>query len=184
MITPPDLRHCRLGTSFGQLVAVARSSGGTQGLSALFGVDPGEELGVGQLGEQVTPGSDPLLASVATQLDEYFAGERRGFTVPLSPAGSDFERHVWTMVARVPYGTTASYGEIAEQLGNQGLARGVATAIARSPISVIVPCHRVVRSDGSLSGSARGIERRRALLELESHALDSQGSADATRMAP
>lgn len=121
---------------------------------------------------------------MATQLDEYFAGERRGFTVPLSPAGSDFERHVWTMVARVPYGTTASYGEIAEQLGNRGLARGVATAIARSPISVIVPCHRVVRSDGSLSGSARGIERRRALLELESHALDSQGSADATRMAP
>jgi methylated-DNA-[protein]-cysteine S-methyltransferase len=104
---------------------------------------------------------------VARQLDEYFAGRRREFDVPVRLDGSPFERRVWREVRAIPYGQTASYGEIARRIGRPGAARAVGLANARNPVCVIVPCHRVVGADGSLTGYSGGLERKRALLTLE-----------------
>ena len=105
---------------------------------------------------------------VIHELDEYFRGERIEFTVPIAPTGSEFQMRVWEQLLRIPYGETRSYGEIARGLGDPGLAREVGWANARNPIAIIVPCHRVIGSDGSLTGYAGGLDRKRHLLDLES----------------
>jgi len=107
-------------------------------------------------------------ADLRGQLAEYFAGERREFDLELEPRGSEFERRVWTALAEIPYGETRAYGQIAAAIGAPGQARAVGTANARNPIAVIVPCHRVIGADGSLTGYAGGLERKRLLLDLES----------------
>jgi methylated-DNA-[protein]-cysteine S-methyltransferase len=101
------------------------------------------------------------------QLGEYFAGERTGFELPTTVAGDEFQRRVWGLIDRVPYGETTTYGEMAAELGDPTLARRVGGAVGRNPLSVIVPCHRVVGKDGKLTGYAGGLERKRFLLELE-----------------
>jgi methylated-DNA-[protein]-cysteine S-methyltransferase len=106
-------------------------------------------------------------ADVRAQLQEYFAGERTTFDVPLAPAGAPFELEVWRALEGIPYGETVSYGEIARRVGQPGAARAVGTANGRNPIAVIVPCHRVIGADGSLTGFGGGLERKRLLLELE-----------------
>ena len=108
---------------------------------------------------------DGTFAEVTRQLDEYFAGERTEFDVPLSEHGTDFERAVWAKLREIPYGETRSYGEIARKLGS--VARAVGRANGRNQISIIVPCHRVIGADGSLTGYAGGLEAKRALLEHE-----------------
>jgi methylated-DNA-[protein]-cysteine S-methyltransferase len=104
---------------------------------------------------------------VRAELAEYFAGARTTFTVPLAPVGSAFELRVWGLLRTIPYGETRSYGQLAEQLGDRGLARAVGAANGHNPISVIVPCHRVVGADGSLTGYAGGLHRKEQLLALE-----------------
>jgi len=106
-------------------------------------------------------------ASVARQLDEYFAGGRRAFDLPLDPQGTPFQLRVWEELRRIPLGETTTYGELAERIGRPGAARAVGSAVARNPISIVVPCHRVMGSDGSLTGYAGGVPRKRALLTLE-----------------
>jgi methylated-DNA-[protein]-cysteine S-methyltransferase len=101
------------------------------------------------------------------QLAEYFAGERTGFELETTASGSEFRRRVWEQIDRIPYGGTTTYGEIASELGDPALAREVGAAVGRNPLSVIVPCHRVVGKDGKLTGYAGGLERKRFLLELE-----------------
>jgi methylated-DNA-[protein]-cysteine S-methyltransferase len=101
------------------------------------------------------------------QLREYFAGERRQFDLPLAPRGEPFQQRVWQLLKQIPYGETRSYGRLARELGDPGLAQAVGAANGRNPLSVVVPCHRVVGADGSLTGYAGGLERKRALLELE-----------------
>jgi methylated-DNA-[protein]-cysteine S-methyltransferase len=101
------------------------------------------------------------------ELAEYFAQQRSTFTVPLAPVGSPFELRVWALLRTIPHGETRTYGQLAEQLGDRGLARAVGTANGRNPISVIVPCHRVIGADGSLTGYAGGIHRKEQLLALE-----------------
>jgi methylated-DNA-[protein]-cysteine S-methyltransferase len=110
---------------------------------------------------------DARFADVARQLEQYFAGDRSTFDVPLRPAGGAFERAVWAELERIPYGTTASYGELARRLGRPSAARAVGAANGRNPIAVIVPCHRVIGADGSLTGYAGGLATKRALLDLE-----------------
>jgi methylated-DNA-[protein]-cysteine S-methyltransferase len=105
---------------------------------------------------------------VIRQLDEYFAGRRRAFDVPLTLTGTPFQRLVWSALRRVGYGQTTTYGELAEEVGRPGAARAVGLANGRNPISVIVPCHRVLGADGSLTGYGGGLERKRFLLDLES----------------
>jgi methylated-DNA-[protein]-cysteine S-methyltransferase len=104
---------------------------------------------------------------VKRQLEEYFAGERTTFEVKLAAEGAPFEREVWHALEEIPYGETVSYGEIARRVGQPTAARAVGTANGRNPISVIVPCHRVIGANGSLTGYGGGLERKRLLLELE-----------------
>ena len=101
------------------------------------------------------------------QLDAYFAGELTEFDVPLAPAGSGFQLAVWAALTRIPYGETASYGEIAVEVGRPDAVRAVGSTNGRNPIAVIIPCHRVIGADGTLVGYGGGLPRKRLLLELE-----------------
>ena len=110
----------------------------------------------------------PLLAEAMRQLAEYFAGGRREFELPLVPEGTPFMRRVWAELVKVPYGATATYGEIAERIGNPGGSRAVGLANNRNPIAIIIPCHRIIGSSGKLVGYAGGVELKERLLALES----------------
>jgi methylated-DNA-[protein]-cysteine S-methyltransferase len=101
------------------------------------------------------------------QLGEYFAGDRREFDLALAPEGSEFQLRVWEALREIPYGETESYGELAARIGHPGSARAVGAANGRNPISIVVPCHRVIGASGSLTGYAGGLERKRLLLALE-----------------
>ena len=117
--------------------------------------------------EGLTP-SPETFTEVAAQLEEYFAGDRKEFTVPLAPSGTPFQLAVWTQLTRIPYGSTISYGDIARALGKRPVAaRAVGLANGANPISIIVPCHRVIGSDGSLTGYGGGLDRKELLLRLE-----------------
>jgi methylated-DNA-[protein]-cysteine S-methyltransferase len=107
------------------------------------------------------------LAALHAALDAYFAGRALACDVPLAPAGTPFQREVWAALRGIPFGTTASYAEIARRIGRPRAVRAVGAANARNPIAILVPCHRVIGADGSLTGYAGGLERKRALLALE-----------------
>jgi methylated-DNA-[protein]-cysteine S-methyltransferase len=106
-------------------------------------------------------------AAVTAQLAEYFAGERTSFDLPLTMHGTPFELRVWEALRTIPHGETRSYGELASQIGAPGSARAVGRANGRNQISIIVPCHRVIGADGTLTGYAGGLQAKRALLEHE-----------------
>jgi methylated-DNA-[protein]-cysteine S-methyltransferase len=115
---------------------------------------------------------DPRFDRVVNQLAAYFAGRRTDFDLDLRPdGGSPFERRVWAELLEIPYGETASYGEIAARIGHPGKARAVGRANGRNPIAIVCPCHRVIGSDGSLTGYGGGLENKRTLLDLEAGAL-------------
>ena len=114
----------------------------------------------------------PLLRRAVGQLEAYFARELREFDLPLDPHGSAFQRSVWEQLVRIPWGETASYGEIAHRLGHTNAAsRAVGLANGRNPIPIVIPCHRVIGANGSLTGYAGGLERKQTLLNLEADAL-------------
>jgi methylated-DNA-[protein]-cysteine S-methyltransferase len=115
-------------------------------------------------------GRDPeAVALVVEQLREYFAGERRAFDIDVDlSGGTEFQRSVWTALRSIPYGETISYGELSRRLGRMDRIRAVAATVGRTPVPIVVPCHRVIGADGSLTGYGGGLERKRALLELES----------------
>ncbi len=122
-----------------------------------------EELGEPDpRGREVEP-----FKAAAAQLDAYFDGELTRFDVPLAPHGSEFQQRVWAALQEIPYGRTESYGELAERIGSPGGARAVGLANGKNPIGIIIPCHRVVGADGSLTGYGGGIERKKQLLDLE-----------------
>jgi methylated-DNA-[protein]-cysteine S-methyltransferase len=119
---------------------------------------------------RIPPGwvrDDERFARERKQLDEYFAGERSEFDFPMRLEGSAFERDVWQALEEIPYGTTVTYGEIAERIGRPGRARAVGAANGRNPIAIVVPCHRVIGAGGKLTGYGGGLERKRELLVLE-----------------
>ena len=109
-------------------------------------------------------------AEPVRQLGEYFAGQRTAFDLDLDLHGDEFDRRVWALVAAIGYGQTRSYGQLARELGDPGLAQQVGVANARNRLCIVVPCHRVVGADGKLTGYAGGLDRKRALLELEARA--------------
>jgi methylated-DNA-[protein]-cysteine S-methyltransferase len=115
-------------------------------------------------------GRAALFAQARRELAEYFAGRRTSFDLPLAPGGTPFQRRVWEALRRVPYGATATYGEIACAAGSPRAARAVGTACARNPLAIVVPCHRVIGSGGRLAGYAGGLARKRVLLDLEAGA--------------
>jgi methylated-DNA-[protein]-cysteine S-methyltransferase len=113
------------------------------------------------------PGHAPPLTEARIQLDAYFAGDLRVFDLPLAPEGTEFQLRVWNELRKIPYGETISYGELARRVGDPTAARAVGLANGRNPLPVIVPCHRVIGADGSLTGFGGGLDRKRRLLELE-----------------
>jgi methylated-DNA-[protein]-cysteine S-methyltransferase len=108
------------------------------------------------------------LCRAKTQIAEYFAGTRTAFDLPLDLEGTPFQRRVWGALCAIPHGETTTYGRLSEQLGGKGGARAVGAAVGRNPVSILVPCHRVIGRNGSLTGYAGGLDRKRALLRLES----------------
>lgn len=110
---------------------------------------------------------DPALAACASQLTEYFAGRRRVFALPLAPGGTPFQHSVWKALARIPYGELRSYRDIARAIGNPAAVRAVGAANGRNPLPIVVPCHRVIGSDGTLTGFAGGLAAKTFLLQLE-----------------
>ena len=115
--------------------------------------------------QETSPLPCPVLARAARELAEYLAGERRRFTVPLAPGGTVFQRQVWDALATIPYGETRTYAQIAAAVGRPRACRAVGMANHRNPLSIVVPCHRVVGATGSLTGYGGGLEAKRFLLE-------------------
>ncbi len=110
---------------------------------------------------------DDALAEAAEQLAEYFTGRRRYFSLKVAPVGTPFQREVWEALVDIPFGTTSSYGEIADRVGRPSASRAVGAANGRNPISIVIPCHRVIGADGTLTGYAGGLDRKMSLLALE-----------------
>jgi methylated-DNA-[protein]-cysteine S-methyltransferase len=119
------------------------------------------------LGTSADEPDHPVLGGARRQLDDYFAGQRRVFDLPLDPVGTPFQQRVWTALGRIPFGHTRTYGAIAADLGDPKCVRAVGAANGRNPISIVVPCHRVIGASGSLTGYAGGVEAKRRLLGLE-----------------
>ena len=112
-------------------------------------------------------GANKIIDETRRQLDAYFAGRRKAFDLPLGAEGTDFQKKVWKALSRIPFGETRSYGEIAAVVGAPAASRAVGAANGRNPIPVIVPCHRVIGANGSLTGFGGGMDRKRFLLALE-----------------
>jgi methylated-DNA-[protein]-cysteine S-methyltransferase len=146
-------------------------------LGPLFATAVGETLtGIYYEGGRHAPPISPLwiedphhraLADCARQLEEYFSGKRHRFELRMAPSGTPFQLRVWQEIARIPYGETISYAELAQRAGAPGSARAAGAATGRNPLSIVVPCHRVVASGGALTGYAGGLERKARLLEIE-----------------
>lgn len=120
-----------------------------------------------RLGELVEDKRHPVLLDTELQLIEYFAGKRKAFTMELDARGTAFQKSVWKTLSGIPFGTTKSYGQLARELGNPAATRAVGAANGRNPISIIVPCHRVIGSSGKLTGFAGGLDTKALLLKLE-----------------
>lgn len=150
----------RIATPLGPLTA-ARSAAGLSGLWF-----DGQKHHPGPLAVPEDDGSDPVLSATAAALAAYFSGKSYDLP-PLDPAGTAFQREVWQALLAIAPGQPATYGALAGRLGRASAARALGAAVGRNPISVLVPCHRVVGADGSLTGYAGGLDRKRALLTLE-----------------
>jgi len=114
-----------------------------------------------------TPPPTPLLEQAEAQLREYFAGERRQFTLPLRPEGTPFQQAVWQALGRIPYGATCSYADLARAVGRPNACRAVGNANGHNPLPILIPCHRVIAADGSLGGYTGGLDKKALLLQLE-----------------
>ncbi|MCB0881909.1 MAG: methylated-DNA--[protein]-cysteine S-methyltransferase [Thermoleophilia bacterium] len=157
------MRHATVDSPLGDMVLVADGDA----LVGAFFAGQRYMPPAGRMGDAVGTADEPLLARAAAELAEYFAARRTAFTVPLRPVGSAFARGVWDALRAIPHGATTTYGAIARGLGRPGAAQGVGQAVGHNPVSVFIPCHRVVGADGSLTGYAGGLARKERLLELE-----------------
>lgn len=159
-MTPHHILQRRIDTPLGPVTA-ARSAAGLSGLWF-----DGQKHHPGPLAVPLDEGRDPVLQATADALAAYFGGHP--FTLPpLDPAGTAFQRAVWQALLSIQPGRPATYGALAERLGRASAARALGAAVGRNPISVLVPCHRVIGADGSLTGYAGGLDRKQALLALE-----------------
>lgn len=166
-------RHAYIDTELGGMLLVAHDDA----LSGAYFEGQKYPPAADAIGEAVSLEEDRLLAQAAAEMRAYLTGERRSFDVPIAPQGDEFSQRVWQILLRIPYGTTVTYGAIADELGSKGLSQRVGQSVGHNPLSVIVPCHRVLGADGSLTGYAGGLDRKRALLSLE-----EPDAADAGRL--
>jgi methylated-DNA-[protein]-cysteine S-methyltransferase len=156
-------RHAIVSTRIGDLTLVAADDVLVGVYFPHHWVKPTAET----LGERVEA-TDPFIAAVVEQLEEYFAGARVTFDVPTRLHGDEFQRRVWTVLDEIPYGETTTYGEIAGRLGEPAhAAQAVGKAVGQNPLSIMIPCHRVIGKNGSLTGYAGGLKRKQFLLDLE-----------------
>ena len=135
-----------------------------------------------QVAPVATVAKTPLLVETARQLAQYFAHERRAFELPLAPQGSGFQQIVWQALLAIPFGETRSYGELARAIGRPSASRAVGTANSKNPISIIVPCHRVIAANGELTGYAGGMPAKRWLIDHE--AINAGRACSDSRTAP
>ena len=156
----PLLALCRVMSPLGPLTLAAT----TAGLAGLWFDD--QKHHPGELLAPVEP-AQRWLRLANTELQRYFEGHLQQFTVPLDPQGTPFQKQVWQAVLHIAYGQLSTYGRLAQQLGRPAAARAVGAAVGRNPLGIIVPCHRVLGRDGTLTGYAGGLHRKQALLELE-----------------
>lgn len=159
----------RVTTPVGKLLLVGQQQGTSVALCGLYFEDArhaDQAVAEGALEER------QAFAEVLEQLDAYFAGERRSFELKLAPRGTEFQRRVWQALAAIPYGETTTYAAIARAIGKPKAVRAVGAANGRNPISIVVPCHRVIGQDGTLTGYAGGLPSKRRLLELEARHKD------------
>ena len=156
-------RHAVVTTPLGDLTLVASGDA----LTGVYFPKHWTKPDARTFGVRVEASSDSLLAEAERQLDAYLQGERTVFDLPTQTRGDAFQEQIWSLIREIPYGETATYGELAEKYGDRSMARDVGKAVGSNPLAVIVPCHRVVGKDGKLVGYAGGLERKRALLDLE-----------------
>lgn len=159
-------RYANFESPLGQILLV---SDGSHLTGAYFSGQKYEPMPSPGHGWQPEPDLE-IFRTASLQLREYFAGKRRHFDIPLHLQGTPFQMKVWNALLEIPHGSTVSYGELAELIKRKDAVRAVGAAVGRNPVSVIVPCHRVIGSGGSLTGYAGGLERKRSLLDLEAGA--------------
>lgn len=152
-------KHYSYETDFGPVYLVEAND-------VLVGLHVGDQRALGPVPDSREEDS-PLLRQVLHQLQEYFAGKRTMFDLPLAPQGTDFQKRVWQALCDIPYGETCSYGALAKTLGKPGAARAVGMANNKNPIGIIIPCHRVIGANGALVGYAGGLPLKQRLLTLE-----------------
>jgi methylated-DNA-[protein]-cysteine S-methyltransferase len=164
-------RHATLPTSIGDLLVVAdgdaHARGEADGLAGIYFPGHWHPPSADSIGVAVDAASDALFMRLGEQLGEYLDGHRTDFDLPTAAVGDPFDEAVWAMLREIPYGATTTYGELAVRLGDRNLSRRVGYAVGHNPLSIVVPCHRVVGASGALTGYAGGLERKRFLLELE-----------------
>jgi methylated-DNA-[protein]-cysteine S-methyltransferase len=158
-----NTRHAVIESPLGELTLVAADDA----LTGVYFRHHWRRPAEGTLGPRVDADSDTLFAEARSQLTDYLAGDRRDFDLPISVRGDDAQKRVWALLATIPYGETVTYGELAATLADGTTAQEVGQAVGRNPLSVIVPCHRVVGRNGQLTGYAGGLKRKQFLLELE-----------------
>jgi methylated-DNA-[protein]-cysteine S-methyltransferase len=161
-VTAPARTYVTLDSPVGPLTLVA--AGGA--LAGLYMEAQRHLPGPAAFGAPGDPAQAPF-AAAARQLADYFAGRLTSFDLPLEPAGTPFQRQVWLALRDIPYGATLTYGKLAAEIGVPQASRAVGLANGKNPISIVVPCHRVIGSDGSLTGYGGGLDRKRFLLDLE-----------------
>ena len=154
-------RYARFATPLGTMIAIAVEG-------RLAGLDFEDAKYAPAIGaDWIEDRGHPLLRDCVAQVAQYFAGERGRFDLPVAPRGTPFQLGVWREIAKVPFGETITYAELAARAGAPGSARAAGAATGRNPLAIVVPCHRIVASDGSLTGYAGGLERKERLLGLE-----------------
>ncbi|MFD9811753.1 methylated-DNA--[protein]-cysteine S-methyltransferase [Streptomyces sp. NPDC059080] len=169
---PADRAHTVLdGTPVGPLTLVATGPA----LCGVYMTDHRHRPPLETFGRRADPAEAPFAETIA-QLDAYFRGELTVFDLPLDLGGTPFQRRVWAELGTLPYGTTVTYGQLADRLGVPSAARAVGLANGRNPVSIIVPCHRVIGANGSLTGYGGGLDRKRRLLAFESAEQDGDGA--------
>jgi methylated-DNA-[protein]-cysteine S-methyltransferase len=170
--TATSARHVVTGSPIGELTIVR----GREGLTGLYFPRHWTRPDPASFGPRVDPADDDGFDEVITQLGEYFAGQRREFDLPLHPAGRELARRVWRLLTGIGCGQTTTYGALARQVGQGITAQEIGALVGHNPLSILIPCHRVVGSTGKLTGYAGGLERKRWLLELE-RAIPAQTAA-------
>lgn len=155
--------HTRIDTQIGELTLVTDGSA----LTGLYFPQHWYLPPAAELGPEVDATSQQVFAQAGRQLEEFFAGARQTFDLPIATHGNAFAEQVWALLNLIPYGQTTTYASLAEELGSRTLAQQVGQAVGHNPISIIIPCHRVVGADGKLTGYAGGLQRKHFLLQLQ-----------------